>query len=446
MPAVERNIFNEDTARRFWQEQRQRAENPEPGESIDFSGMTFPEDPDGLYFHGVCFTTLVDFSDTRFEANYVFNKTKFCCEAIFRNASFPLGCLFTECVFEDDVSFESAKFEKHAYLPARFKSRADFTAVVFAADVVFGDDESSAIFEADAIFNKAIFEDIVVFEGVTFEKKTNFKGARFRYWTQFISTTFNGRADFGNTVFDLYHGPRDKRRNVVRFFSTTFNEKVNFWDSLFLCRTRFQNVTFNGDGEFRKTSFRNKAEFINCIANSRLYFDRSYKDAFINCADAIEPYRLAKQTAINKGDFRWAGRYYYQEQCAINKTERTNITGRFWEKLFWSGLWKIIWAWGEFFIGRWLFGYGEKPLRPLFAGVVVVLVCSFLFWKLNGIDPNSPCSFLSSLYFSVVTFTTLGYGDLQPTVNMRWLSGIEAVLGVALMAMFIVALARKFTR
>jgi voltage-gated potassium channel Kch len=48
--------------------------------------------------------------------------------------------------------------------------------------------------------------------------------------------------------------------------------------------------------------------------------------------------------------------------------------------------------------------------------------------------------------FSVVTFTTLGYGDLQPTPNMRWLSGIEAFLGAALMAMFIVALARKFTR
>ena len=151
--------FSRETAQRLWREHRERAEKAEPGESIDFSGMPFPEDPDGKYFHGVCFTTPVDFSDARFESNRVFEKAKFCCEAIFRNASFPLGCLFTECVFEDDVSFESAKFEQHAYLAARFESKADFTGVTFLADVVFGDDFGSAIFQADAIFSDAIFED-----------------------------------------------------------------------------------------------------------------------------------------------------------------------------------------------------------------------------------------------------------------------------------------------
>jgi hypothetical protein len=37
--------------------------------------------------------------------------------------------------------------------------------------------------------------------------------------------------------------------------------------------------------------------------------------------------------------------------------------------------------------------------------------------------------FLSGLYFSVVTFTTLGYGDFQPHPDLRLLAGFEAVLG-----------------
>lgn len=42
---------------------------------------------------------------------------------------------------------------------------------------------------------------------------------------------------------------------------------------------------------------------------------------------------------------------------------------------------------------------------------------------------NLDSRFLSGLYFSVVTFTTLGYGDFQPHPDLRLLAGFEAVLG-----------------
>ncbi|MDP7162721.1 MAG: potassium channel family protein [Phycisphaerae bacterium] len=51
------------------------------------------------------------------------------------------------------------------------------------------------------------------------------------------------------------------------------------------------------------------------------------------------------------------------------------------------------------------------------------------------------------IYFSTVTFTTLGYGDFRPKPGFfRLLAGTEAFLGVALMPLFIVDLARKYTR
>jgi len=35
----------------------------------------------------------------------------------------------------------------------------------------------------------------------------------------------------------------------------------------------------------------------------------------------------------------------------------------------------------------------------------------------------------SALYFSIVTWTTLGYGDFSPPANIRMVAGIEAMLG-----------------
>ena len=41
-------------------------------------------------------------------------------------------------------------------------------------------------------------------------------------------------------------------------------------------------------------------------------------------------------------------------------------------------------------------------------------------------------SFEESVYFSFVTFTTLGYGDITLPENLRLLSGIEALNGIML--------------
>jgi len=45
-----------------------------------------------------------------------------------------------------------------------------------------------------------------------------------------------------------------------------------------------------------------------------------------------------------------------------------------------------------------------------------------------------------------VTFTTLGYGDMAPKPYFRIPAAMEAVLGAALMATFIVSLTRKYMR
>jgi hypothetical protein len=41
------------------------------------------------------------------------------------------------------------------------------------------------------------------------------------------------------------------------------------------------------------------------------------------------------------------------------------------------------------------------------------------------------------LYFSIVTWTTLGYGDVRPSMDARFVAGSEALLGYIWMAFFI---------
>jgi len=55
--------------------------------------------------------------------------------------------------------------------------------------------------------------------------------------------------------------------------------------------------------------------------------------------------------------------------------------------------------------------------------------------------------FLETLYFSIVTFTTLGFGDLAPKPGFFQLfASFEALLGAIFMAMFIFVFARKMIR
>ena len=45
---------------------------------------------------------------------------------------------------------------------------------------------------------------------------------------------------------------------------------------------------------------------------------------------------------------------------------------------------------------------------------------------------NFDGALLDAVYFSFTTFTTLGFGDIEPHGNIRYLSGIEALTGLVL--------------
>jgi len=101
-----------------------------------------------------------------------------------------------------------------------------------------------------------------------------------------------------------------------------------------------------------------------------------------------------------------------------------------------------------------LFGYGTLPYRAFASSVALVLLYSMLY-VLFGISKGNPglwggqfslSGAFDSLYFSCITFTTIGYGDITPTGVARFLAATEGFFGIFMMGAFSVTFARKLLR
>ena len=81
-------------------------------------------------------------------------------------------------------------------------------------------------------------------------------------------------------------------------------------------------------------------------------------------------------------------------------------------------------------------------IKILFSIVIGILTFALVYGHagiLNG-EGNVTHSAVDSLYFSIVTWTTLGYGDFQPTEQVRMYAAFEALLGTIFSPIMIAAL------
>jgi hypothetical protein len=106
-----------------------------------------------------------------------------------------------------------------------------------------------------------------------------------------------------------------------------------------------------------------------------------------------------------------------------------------------------------------LCGYGEKPQNVIRFSLSLIIICAFCYFlfgvtyndALLQLDFSAPLSdnlsaLLNSFYFSVVTFTTLGYGDITPIGLSRLIAAIEAFCGSFSLALFVVVFVKRMTR
>lgn len=79
-----------------------------------------------------------------------------------------------------------------------------------------------------------------------------------------------------------------------------------------------------------------------------------------------------------------------------------------------------------------LWGYGERPARVFGISIITILLFAICYCFFPKSSPHTHLNITNSLYYSMVTFSTLGYGDITQTGGvLRILSGIEAILGMS---------------
>lgn len=88
-----------------------------------------------------------------------------------------------------------------------------------------------------------------------------------------------------------------------------------------------------------------------------------------------------------------------------------------------------------------VWGFGERPWRVLLNSAAVIVACSllYLFFGVPATKGDSG----ASLYFSMVSFATLGYGDIVQVGWLRLVSAAEALMGGLAMGLLVSSLASR---
>jgi Ion channel len=94
-------------------------------------------------------------------------------------------------------------------------------------------------------------------------------------------------------------------------------------------------------------------------------------------------------------------------------------------------------------------GFGYRPLRVVGMAWALVALFGIIYWVGGGVIANGthePASLGECIYFSGVTFATIGYGDFLPTPNMRPVALVEGFLGALSMGFFVAVLINRLRR
>ncbi|MDY7082229.1 MAG: potassium channel family protein [Halobacteria archaeon] len=107
-------------------------------------------------------------------------------------------------------------------------------------------------------------------------------------------------------------------------------------------------------------------------------------------------------------------------------------------------------------------GYGTSWLRVIGVSFAIIALFTLVYFvnaairiynsasplgRVNGLnDVSLVYALADSFYFSAVTFTTLGYGDMSPVGVIKIASVLESLFGAIFMALLVAVFARKWMR
>ncbi|MEJ8554383.1 potassium channel family protein [Tepidibacter sp. Z1-5] len=318
-------------------------------------------------------------------------------------------------------------------------------------------------------------ENIYDFRGIIFHQDVNISNIKINNLNKKASFDFSYAVFNKNVYFDDY-----KFYSDALFINTKFKQNISFENCIFIRNCIFDKSEFLSNKSmsvfymskflgqefiFKNISNGVKFDGIRFSSNTKFILQNvDYdKERYI---DARNAYRIAKNQSNIIGDYEESGKYYYEERMYNGKMIFTCIKDE--DKKHRYIVPKIM-----DLVSKYIVGYGEKPQNVLFFSFILISIFAYLY-MIAGLrfNINIDCtmnyhrtikySFLDILnldfkdfisdyfqawYFSIVTFTTVGYGDIIPiNYHGKILASIEMFLGVTVIATWTSTVVRKMSR
>jgi len=416
-----------------------------PAHAAYFKGTRFT---DRAVFFYAEFIEGCDFSDATFSEGADFSHARFRESAKFFGVTFDKGAKFSYATFCDGtfVDFGAARFADWAYF-----SNATFGGekVVNSTNAKFVDEFVSvgaAIYTGGAKFRDAIFNGQAYFHGTIFNEEAWFGGATFAKGVDFSRTMFSKEAEFfrarflGRTVFSS----RIEEGRTIPIFSETVVDlreiDIAPLDAVVFRDADLRKCHFLGT-DLRKIWFAGEPwpEIVpkRCpqIGRRLGVYDEIWaeQEGIKSSTPHIEQlYRQLKQNYEDRRDYERARHFHIGEK----EMRRKNSQG--WLKILLTAY-------------RWVSGYGESCLLPLF-WLVILLAGSALGYLSLGLWSNESKSvlewseWLSALGYSFRVMTLLRPDDLIPIGYAKAVSTLETLAGPILLGLFALALRQRLKR
>ena len=269
-------------------------------------------------------------------------------------------------------------------------------------------------------FSNSVFEDDIVFDNYKFYGDIIFDNTKFKKSVSFNNCIFNGDCIFVNVVFN------EMSNNKEMFINSEVNGQ-HFVLKNIKNMPRLDGIKFSSCSK---------------VILENLSFDEEHYE------EAKLIYRIGRNQANIIGDYERIGDYYYSERYYGGKTIK--------RKKFKS---TIDYLSNKFFdlLSKYTIGYGEKPFNIFIISFLIISIFAFLYMitglqSLNNTsisisENNFLKNYIDAWYFSMVTFTTVGYGDMTvETYTGKILVSIEVFLGVTMAASWASVIIKKMSR
>ena len=319
------------------------------------------------------------------------------------------------CTFKNPIKFENTLFKKEVFFGnSVFQDAVHFRKSVFESACDFGE----SVFEGSALFREAVFHGMARFSKTHFQQVADFNETRFSENGVFRNAIFQDTVHFKDAFFS----------NELDFVQAQFSETVIFNEATFLGKTDFTAARFAVAVSYRQVSFTSDTIW-QSLLNKLRHQSEQPTEFYLNNED------------IN-GVLNPFFKRYVADQQFIRAFKEKNP------------LWAFVWKWSS--------DYGRSLALWALWSLLIALSFSLVympaptwypewfqeitpqFHQAIDTEANENLTFWKSFYFSIVTFTTLGFGDVvAANTSARILVTLEVMFGYIMLGGLISIFANK---